>query len=305
MDRVETMRVFARVVERRSFAHAAQDLLLSRSKVSEAVRQLEARLGVLLLQRTTRQVVPTADGEIYHRRCLAILADIDEAETMLSETEPRGPLRIDVAGDLARCYLVPHLAGFLARYPGIALHIGEGDRMVDLVREGVDCVVRVGELSSSGLVARRVTQLEECTLASPAYLAAHGVPASLEELEGHRMIGFVSSSTGAVMPFEFQTEAGLRQVMLQVSVTVSSAMMNAALAKQGLGLVQVPRYRYAEDIAAGRLVEILKAYPPRPSPVSILYPENRKLASRARVFIDWAVRCFAADDDAKPCEAAP
>lgn len=294
MDRFEAMRVFTRVVERRSFAQAAHDLLLSRSKVSDVVRQLEDRLGARLLQRTTRQVAPTPEGQAYHRRCLAILADLEEAEAVAADAEPRGPLRIDVSGDLARRYLVPGLPDFLARYPGIAMHVGEGDRLVDLVREGVDLVIRVGEPADSGLIARRIAVLEECTLAAPAYLAAHGVPETLDDLDRHRMIGFVSSATGAVIPLEFQTDEGLRRFALPTSITASSALMNAALARAGLGLIQVPRYRYEDDMAAGRLIEVLSAHPPAPSPVSILYPANRQLSLRARVFIDWAAEKFKA-----------
>ena len=259
------------------------------------MQQLEARLGARLLQRTTRQVTPTPEGDLFHRRCLAILADIDEAEAVVSEAVPRGPLRIDMTGKLARHYLVPGLPEFLARYPGIRLHIGEGERIVDLVHEGVDLVVRVGEPADSGLKVRRLAMLPECTLASPEYLATHGVPATLDDLGGHCMIGFVSSATGAVMPLEFQTEAGLREVMLPASITVSSATMNFALAQRGLGLIQVPRYRSEEDITAGRLVEVLPAHPPTPSPVSILYPGSRQLSSRARVFIDWVAARFSGE----------
>ena len=223
MDRFDCMRIFARVVERRSFALAAQDLLVSRSKVSDCIRHLEQRLGARLLQRTTRQVVPTPEGEAYHRRCLAILADVEDAEAALVEREPRGPLRIDVSDDLVRRYLVPHLARFLAEHSGIKLHIGEGERWVDLVREGIDLVIRVGEPEDSGLIARRLAMLDECTLASPSYLAVHGTPTSPDDLNGHRMIGFVSSATGAVMPLEFQTGTGLKHVDLPVSVTVTSA----------------------------------------------------------------------------------
>jgi DNA-binding transcriptional LysR family regulator len=299
MDRLEAMRVFARVVERRSFAHAGRDLLLSRSKVSDAVRQLEERLGARLLQRSTRQVVPTAEGEAYHLRCLAILAEVEDAEAALGTTEPRGPLRIDGPGVLVRHFLLPGLPAFLARHPGIALHIGENDRLVDLVREGIDCVLRVGQLASSGLVARKVAMLDECTLASPAYLAAQGTPRTLDELEGHEMIGFVSSATGAVIPLEFQTDRGLRQIVLPTSVTVSSTMLNVELARQGLGLIQVPRYSREEDLAAGHLVEVLPAHRPTPSQVSILYPEGRQLSSRARVFMEWVAERFQPRREAK------
>src|SRR5215813_14006115 len=168
MDRFESMRVFTRVVERRSFTLAAQDLGLPRSTVTDAVKLLEARLGVRLLQRTTRHVSPTLDGEAYHRRCLALLADLEDAEAAFSGTKPKGLLRIDVHGTLARHFLMPYLPEFLTAYPGIELYMSEGDRLVDLVREGIDCVLRVGVPQDSDMIARRVAMLDEVTLAAPA-----------------------------------------------------------------------------------------------------------------------------------------
>ncbi|HKB95453.1 MAG TPA: LysR family transcriptional regulator, partial [Rhizomicrobium sp.] len=167
MDRLDAMRVFTRIVERRSFSAAAHDLGLPASTVTDAVKQLERRLGVRLLQRTTRQVSPTADGETHYRRCLAILADVEDAEGAFSGAKPKGLLRIDVQGRLARHFLMPGLPRFLAQYPDIEFHISEGDRFVDLVREGVDCVLRVGPVADSDMVARRVATLEEVTCASP------------------------------------------------------------------------------------------------------------------------------------------
>lgn len=288
MDKIETMRAFVRVVERRSFAQAAQDLALPRSRVSEAVQRLERSLGVRLLARTTRQVAPTAEGEEYCRRCLAILADLDAADAAITRTVPSGPLRVDVHGSFARTFLLPGLPAFLERHPGIQLHIGEGDRLVDLIREGVDCAVRVGEPADSGLVGRRLGLLEEGTFASPAYLERHSVPATPDELDGHRMIGFVSSVTRAVLPLVFQTLEGLRTVPLATSVTVTAAATYAQLAAQGMGLIQVPRYRVAEEVAAGRLVEILATFPPPPSPVYIVHPAARQPSPRVRAFMDWA-----------------
>ncbi|QEN87300.1 LysR family transcriptional regulator [Labrys sp. KNU-23] len=293
MDRFDAIRLFTRIVERRSFTQAAQDLGLPRSTVTEAIRQLEARLGVRLLQRTTRVVSPTLDGEAYYHRCLAILADIEDAEAAFGDPKPRGLLRIDVHGTLARHFLLPGLADFLERYPGLQLHIGEGDRLVDLVREGIDCVIRAGDLQDSSMVARRVALLAEATCASPAYLARHGVPATPDDLEGHRMVGFLSSATGSVMPLEFQVDAAIRHVDLPTALTVtgSEALFGGALA--GLGLIQVPRYHLLPYFADGTLIEVLPAHPPTPTPVSLLYPQNRQLSPRVRVFIDWVTRRFA------------
>ena len=300
MDRIDAMQAFTRVVERRSFAQAASDLGLPRSRASEAVQQLERYLGVRLLARTTRKVALTAEGEDYYRRCLTILSAIDEADAAATQTVPLGPLRIDVHSRFAQRYLLPGLPAFLERYPNIQLHIGEGDRLVDLVAEGVDCAIRVGKPADSGLVGRKLGVLAEGTFASPAYLARHGVPTSPDDLAGHRMIGFVSTATRAVMPLEFQIDGGMRMVSLPVSVTVSAASTNASLALLGFGLVQVPRYRVADELKTGALVEVLGDHPPTDSPVYLLYPEGRQLSPRVRIFIDWASTVITAGL-AEPC----
>jgi DNA-binding transcriptional LysR family regulator len=289
MDRFDAMRLFARVVERRSFTLAAQDLDVPRSTATEVIKQLESRLRVRLLQRTTRHVIPTLDGEAYYRRCLTILSDIEEAEAAFSGAKPSGALRIDVHGALARHFLVPTLPRFLELYPAIQLHIGEGDRFVDLVREGVDCVLRAGELQDSAMIARRVAMLEEGTFASPAYVARFGIPRTPSDLAGHRMIGFVSSSTGAVIPLEFTVEGELRRVTTTLALSVVSGDMMVATARVGLGLIQVPRYHVAADLASGALVEVLGDFRPSPTPVSLLYPRARQLSPRVRVFMEWVV----------------
>ncbi len=287
------MRLFARIVERRSFSLAAQDFGLPRSTVTEGVKQLEARLGVRLLQRTTRQVSPTLDGEAYYRRCLSIIADIEEAEAAFCGATPKGMLRIDVHGTLARHFMMPALPQFLERYPDIQLHIGEGDRFVNLVREGVDCVLRVGQPPDSTMVGRRIAMLEEVTFASPDYLRRFGTPSTPDDLDGHRMIGFLSSATGNIIPLEFMVGGKLRYVTLPTTISVVAAETNVAAALLGLGLIQVPRYRVASDLAAGTLVEVLADFPPSPSPVFVLYPHNRQLSPRVRVFIDWLAAEFA------------
>ena len=288
------MQAFTRVAERSSFAQAASDLGLPRSRVSEAVQQLERHLGVRLLARTTRRVTLTVEGEDYYRRCLAILSAIDDADAATSRTVPAGPLRIDVHSSFARQYLLPGLPDFLERHPGIQLHIGEGDRLIDLVAEGVDCAIRVGRPADSALVGRKLGMISEGTFASPAYLARHGVPQSPDDLKGHRMIGFVSTATRAVMPLEFQIDGSLRMVSLPVSVTVSAAATNASLARLGFGLVQVPRYRVAHELETGTLVEVLADHPPADSPVYLLYIEGRQLSPRVRIFIEWASAQIAA-----------
>lgn len=294
MDRLDAMRAFVRVVERRSFIAAAQDLVLPRSRVSEAVQQLERALGVRLLIRTTRQVKPSAEGEDYYQRVLPILAALDDADAAVSADVPAGPLRIDVHGTFARRFLLPGLPDFLDKYPDLRLHIGEGDRLVDLIGEGVDCVIRIGNPTDSGLVGRKVGEVVEGTFASPAYLARHGIPTSPDDLAGHRMIGFISTATRTVIPLEFVSEEGVRTVTIPAAVTVSAASTNAHLARLGLGLIQVPRYRVAHELETGALVEVLADWLPAPSPVHLLYPQGRQLSPRVRLFIDWATAEIAA-----------
>ncbi|KOF21000.1 transcriptional regulator [Ensifer adhaerens] len=294
MDRFDAMRVFSRVVERRSFTQAAEDLGLPRSTVTDAVKQLEARLGVRLLQRTTRHVSPTLDGAAYHLRCISILDDIEDAEGAFAGARPKGLLRIDVHGTLARHFVLPSLPAFLAAYPEIELYMSEGDRLVDLVREGIDCVLRVGEPQDSDMIGRRMTMLDEVTCASPDYIARHGRPKSFGGLEGHRMVGFRSSITGVPIPLEFQVGDKVEHVALPVTVAVNAAESFVAAARLGLGLIQVPRYHVERDLHAGTLVELLESCRPTPTPVFLLYPRNRQLSPRVRVFIDWLAGVFAA-----------
>jgi len=292
MDHLQSLRLFARVVERRSFTTAAADLNVPRSTATEAIRRLEARLGARLLERTTRHVAPTPDGQLYYERCTAILAELDDAEAVLRDSEPHGRLRMDAPGLLTRTFLLPGLPAFLARYPRIQLHIGQTDRLVDLVREGVDCVLRVGEPVDSGLMLRRLGMISEVTVASPDYLARHGVPRSIDDLAGHKMIGFLSSLTGDVMPLEFTVDGTPHEVRLPVQVSANHSDTSADLARAGLGLVQAPRYRFAAELAAGTLIEVLADHPPTPTPLSALYPHNRHLAPRLRVFLDYIVDVF-------------
>ncbi len=288
MDRIDAMRTFVRVVERRSFVQAAQDLVLPRSRVSEMVQQLERHLGVRLLTRTTRQVTPTEEGEEYCRRCRTILAEIDAADEAVTRTVPAGPLRIDVHGTFARHFLLPDLHRFAVLYPGIQLHVGASDRLVDLIGEGVDCVIRVGEPESSGLIGRKLGMLHEGTFASPSYLEHNGTPRSPDDLEGHRMIAFVSSKTRSIIPLEFLIGDEMRMATLPVSVTVSEADTMACLAIHGMGLIQIPRYRLASELEEGLLVEILTEFRPSSSPVYMLHAEGRHVSVRARAFMDWA-----------------
>lgn len=287
MDRIDEMRVFLRVVEARSFRRAARDLGVPASTATDAVKRAEARLGVKLLDRTTRVVAPTLDGEAWYRRCLRIVTEIEDAEAAFRGGTPSGRLRVDVHGTLARYFLMPNLPDFLKTNPEIEFVLSEGDRLVDLIREGVDCVVRVGRPTDSDLIARRLGLLREATAASPAYLERHGIPGSVEDLGGHQMVGFLSSGSGAVIPLELTIDGRRIHRELPVSVTVSGAETMVEAARLGLGLIQVPRYHLARDFAEGSLVELLTDMSPEPSEVSALYPRDRQLSPRVRAFLSW------------------
>jgi DNA-binding transcriptional LysR family regulator len=293
MDRLDVMRLYTRIVDRGSFTLAAQDLEVPRSTATQVIKGLETRLGVRLLQRTTRSVRSTLDGEAYYQRCVAILGEIEDAESAFRDAKPRGLLRVDVHGTLARHFVLPALPAFLAEYPDLQLQMSEGDRLVDLVREGIDCVLRVGDLQDGAMVGRRLAMLTEVTCASPGYLARYGVPATLGDLDGNVAVAFMSSATGAALPLEFTVEGVLRNLVLPATVTVAAAESYVAAARLGLGLIQVPYYHVAADLAAGTLVEILPQHRPSPTPVSLLYPHRRQLSLRVRVFIDWLAREFA------------
>ncbi len=288
MDRLASLELFVRIVERGRFGAAAADLGVSRPAATAAIKALERRLGTRLLQRSTRHVQPTIEGTAYYRRCITILADIEDADRSAGGAVT-GLLRVDVAGNLARTILLPALPSFLARHPALTVHLVEGERFVDLVREGVDCVVRAGALADSDMVVRSLGAVPEMTCASPGYLAKHGVPASPHQLAGHVMVGFVSSRTDRPLPLEFMVDGERMDVSLPARVLVSGADTSAAAARLGLGLVQAPRFGFRDDLAAGTLVEVLAGFPPSPLPIAVLYPSNRQLAPRVRMFVDWLV----------------
>ena len=219
---------------------------------------------------------------------------MEEAEGSFSNVAPKGLLRVNLQGTLARYFVVPALPAFLARYPDIELTIGEDDRLVDLVREGMDCVLRAGNLQDSSMVGRRVAQLPQVTVASPAYLAAYGEPDSLEALASHRAVNYVSSATGKPVPLEFIVDGRERAMLLPAAVSVTGADLYTGSAVAGLGIVQVPRYRVAVELETGRLKIILADFPPPSMPVSVLYPQNRQLSARVRVFVQWLGDIFEA-----------
>lgn len=284
--------MFTRVLERQSFTLAAEDLNIPRSTVTDVVKRLEQRIGVVLLERTTRQVAPTIDGDAFYKRCLSIIQEVEDAETAFSGAKPKGALRVEVHGTLARHFLLPKLPQFLSEYPKIELFMSEGDKLSDAVKEGIDCVIRVGAIKSVDLIARKIGLLEEITVASPEYLQTHGIPMRLNDLENHKMIGFRATGSSAAMPLEFASEGSLVNCSVPVSLMVNSAETLVAAAHQGLGIIQVPRYHVEQSLRDGSLMAILEGYPPEPSPVSVLYPRNRQYSARVKVFLEWLATVF-------------
>jgi DNA-binding transcriptional LysR family regulator len=298
MDRFEAMRLFARVVERRSFTQAANDIGLPRSTATQVIHQIERRLGVRLLQRTTRVVRPTLDGEAYYRRCLAILQDIEDAEGAFSGTKPKGMLRIEVQGTLARHFLMPNLPAFFAQYPEIEISMSESDRWVDLVHEGVDCALRWGELADSGLVARRLAVLTRITCAAPTYLKRFGRPKSLQDIEaGHQVVGLRRFTTGDLEPLSFVVDGKMHTTSLPAPFSVTGPESYLLATRLGLGLAQMPHFHVADDLRRGSLVALLTDSPPPSAPVSLMYAQNRQLSPRVRAFSDWLARQFRQSDE--------
>ncbi|HTH08432.1 MAG TPA: LysR substrate-binding domain-containing protein [Acidovorax sp.] len=293
MDRFDAMLAFARVVETRSFTQAAQTLHMSKTTVTQLVQQLEARLRVKLLNRTTRRVNVTADGAAYYERVVRLLADMDEAETSLTRASsvPRGRLRVDVPSPLARMILVPAFAAFHARYPDIQVHMGVSDRMVDLIDESVDCVVRGGDLGELSLAARHVGDLAIGVYAAPSYLARTGPPAHPAALEAapHQIVGFLRSSTGRILPCTLRRGQEHLQVLGRYAIAVDDGNAYLAAGLAGLGALWLPRYMAAPHLARGELVPLFEDWSIEPMPLYVAFPPNRHMGARLRVFIDWVV----------------
>ncbi|MGY2364887.1 LysR family transcriptional regulator [Pseudomonas azotoformans] len=292
MDQVKAMKVFVRIYDRSSFTLAANDLNLPRATLTHTLNQFEAWLGTRLLERSTRRVRPTLDGEAYYQRCVQLLAELEEAELAFRSVAPKGRLRVDLHGTLAKYFVVPALPEFMARYPDIELSISEADRFVDLIAEGVDCVLRAGTLGDSALIGRRVANLRQVTCASPAYLRKYGEPKRLAELSEHRAVNYVSRTTAKLFPFEFMVNGELQEVSIDGALSVFGAEIYSASAVAGLGIIQCPHYRMAELIEQGVMREILRETPPPLMPVSVLYPQNRHMSPRVRVFVDWLAEIF-------------
>ena len=289
MDRIDLFRIFVRIVDGGSFTRAADMLGLPRSSVSAAVHALETRLGTRLLHRTTRRVTLTQDSAVFHERCLRLLADVAEAENLFREAEvgPAGTLCVDVPARIGRLVIAPALPDFLERYPGIELRLGMTDRAVNLAEDGVDCVLRVGPLGDSELIARWLGDLPILNVASRDYVRRHGRPACPADLDAHLAVHYASPTSGRVEAWEWVEEGELHARSMRGRVTVNGAEAYIACCLAGLGMIQVPGYDVAAQLASGELVELLPDHRARPMPLTLLHPHRRHLSRRLQVFADW------------------
>jgi DNA-binding transcriptional LysR family regulator len=283
------LRTFVKVAELASFTRAAEQLGMPKARVSTTVQQLEAELGTRLLHRTTRTVRLTPDGEQLRERCLLLLADADELQALFQQAPSalRGRLRVDLPIGLARTALIPRLPEFLAAHPQLDVELSTTDRRVDLVHEGFDCVLRIGVLDDSGLVARRLGELAQLNAASPAYLAAHGTPRTLDDLASHLLVRYAPALGAAPALWEYGAGEGLATRAMRSVVTVTSSDAYQAACLAGLGLIQAPAAGLRPLIEVGRLVEVLPGFSAPPMPVSLLYPHRRHLSKRVHALMAW------------------
>ena len=293
MDRFEAMRAFARVVETGSFTRAAHTLQLSRTTVTQLVQQLEAHLRLRLLNRTTRRVSVTADGAAYYPRIVRLLAELEEVEGGLGDAaaQPRGRLRIDVPGPFARLLLVPALPGFQARYPDIQLEVGVSDREVDVIADNVDCVIRGGTPADPSLVARPLASLPIGFHASPGYVQQFGMPEHPRALQGpdHHTVGFLSPRSGRARVFSAKRGAERFEVQGRYSIGFDDGNAYLAAGLAGLGVVALPSYMAEPHVARGELLPVLQDWRLPPMPMHVMFPPNRHMSQRLRVFIEWVV----------------
>jgi DNA-binding transcriptional LysR family regulator len=299
MNRLEAMTTFVRVAELASFSRAADLLGIPKASASIAVQKLEASLGTRLLHRTTRRVQVTQDGAAYYERCKDVLADLDDLDGMFQRGPQalRGKLRVDMPSAMANDFIVPRLPSFLLAHPQIELELGCADRRVDLVREGYDCVLRVGTLGDSSLVARPLGTLAMMNAASPAYVARHGTPQTPDDLDGHLLVHYAMTLGTRPVGFEYVETEGTRTVVrareMAGVLTVNNVGAYRAACIAGLGIVQAPSIGLKALVTDGRAVELLPRCKPPPMPVTLVYAHRRGLTKRVRAFMDWIAETLA------------
>ncbi|KQV84644.1 LysR family transcriptional regulator [Massilia sp. Root351] len=297
MDRFDAMKAFVRVVEAGSFTKAALTLHMSRTTVTQLVQQLEARLRLKLLNRTTRKVNVTEDGAVYYERIVRLLAELEDVETSLpgASAAPHGVLRVDVPSPFATMILVPALPLFHAKYPDIQFDLGASDRKVDLIGENVDCVLRGGAIADLSLAARHVGDLQLGVYAAPAYLARAGTPRHPAELQddGHRIVKYRWSGSGDGFPYTMRKDGERLKMQGRHILTIDDGNAYLAAGLAGLGVLWLPAYMAQAHATSGALVPLFEDWRTEPMPMHIAYPPNRHVSKKLRVFMDWVAELMA------------
>ncbi|OCP23507.1 MULTISPECIES: LysR family transcriptional regulator [unclassified Ensifer] len=296
MDQITAMRAFLRVVETGNFTRASASLNMPKATVTNLIQGLEAHLRTKLLNRTTRRVLVTPDGALYYERAARLLSDLDELDGSLSIAQglPKGRLRVETASAFANLIIVPALPEFQRKYPDIQIDLGVSDRTVDYLAENVDCAIRGGALTDQSLIARRITEMKFITCASPEYLKRHAMPQHPSDLAKNcSVVGYFMSKTGQQMPYHFRRGNEEMEIQGRYSVAANEATTYLAAARAGLGVIQVPHFMVRDDLRAGTMVPVLADWQIDPEPIYLVYPPNRHLSSRLRVFADWVVKVVA------------
>jgi DNA-binding transcriptional LysR family regulator len=296
VDQLLAMRAFSRVVEAGNFTKAAGSLQMPKATVSKLVQQLEAHLRTQLLQRSTRRVAVTPDGQAYYDKAQRLLRELEDIDATFAATrqKPRGRLRVDVGSSVASQLLVPELPAFIARYPDVALSLGVSDGTVDLIGDNVDCVIRGGFREDSGLVSRTVGRASMVTCATPAYLERFGTPQRPRDLQkAHRLVSYVSARTGRVLPMRFRVQGRSLEPELDYVLGVNESNAHFAAGLAGIGIIQTFGFLAASALKSGKLRPILGRFQPEPYGLHVAYPSNRHVTTRLRAFIDWVAEVFA------------
>lgn len=293
MDRIDAMRLFIRVAETGNFSKVARSTGVTQPTVSKIVAGLEAKLGAQLLRRTSRGLTLTDAGQRFYESALDIVERVDELESGVStgDASPSGIVRIAISPAFGRMEIVPHLGAFLERYPDVRLDFNVSQRYVNLVEEGLDLAIRVGPLTDSTMMARRIGSMDYLTVATPGYLAQAGTPTRVEELEQHKCIAFMARD--APRPWEFKDAGGPMKFSPQGAISSNDAEYVRAAVLAGLGIGHNAGWLYVRDVAAGRLVPLLTEYAPEPFPIHAVWPGSRRLAGKTRAVVDYLAELFA------------
>jgi len=294
MDRIAAMTAFVRVVEAGTFTKAADTLNLPNATVTRLIQSLEDDLKIRLLHRTTRSVTVTPEGATYYERIVRLLAELADIEssTKQSVASPSGRVRVETAAALAALVIVPALGEFYRSYPQVQIELGAGNRQADLVAEGIDCAIRVGEVTDQFLVARRVGEFRFYTCATPGFLDSHGTPATPQDLYALPTIGMSSSRAGRTLPFRFTKGEEHLELSLAHRLVVNDTNSYLAAGTAGLGIIQAPSYSVQAALGSGGLVTLFDEWHADSIPVHVAYPPNRYLSAKVRVFIDWVIALF-------------